>query len=64
VKEKTRCLRILYLGWLREHRIIQRWRRDVSRMPDIVDEGKRRAMTGYGTVERIVHDIRLAILRG
>ena len=66
MKEKTRCLRILYLGWLREYRVIQRWNRDsdVSRMPNIVDEGKSRVMTGSGTVEGIVHDTRLAVLRG
>jgi len=33
-------------------------------MPNIVDERKSRAMTGSGTVERIIHDTRLAILRG
>jgi hypothetical protein len=37
-------------------------------MPNIVDERKSRAMTGSGysgtTVEWIVHDTRLAILRG
>jgi hypothetical protein len=33
-------------------------------MPNIVDDRKSRAMTGSGTVERIVHDSRLAILCG
>ncbi len=31
-------------------------------MPNIVDEGESRAMTGLRTVESIIHDIRLAIL--
>ena len=64
MKEKTRCLRILYLSWLREHRVIQRRNSDVSRMPNIVDERKSRAMTGTSTVELIVHDTGLAIICG
>src|SRR5712672_362992 len=64
VKEKTRCLRILYLGWLGEYRVIQRWNSDVSRMPNIVNERKSRALTVFGAVEWVVHDTRLAVLRG
>jgi hypothetical protein len=64
VKEKTRCLRILYLGWLGEYRAIQGWNSDVSRMPNVVDERKSRAMTGSGIVEWIVQDTGLAIICG
>jgi hypothetical protein len=32
-------------------------------MPNIMDDGKTRAKTGFGTVERVGHGIRLAILR-
>jgi hypothetical protein len=49
---------------LREYCVIRRWNSDVSRIPNIVDERKSRAMTGSGAVERIVRDARLAILRG
>jgi hypothetical protein len=64
VQEKNRCLRILYLGWLREYRIVRWWSSDVSSMPNVVNEGKSRANTGFGTVEGVGHAIRLAILRG
>jgi hypothetical protein len=66
VKEntRTRCLRILYLGWLREYCAVQWWSSDVSRMPNIVDDGKSRAETGFGAVEGVGHDIGLAIVRG
>jgi len=64
VQEKARCLCILYLGWLREYGVIQWWSSSVSRMPNIVDEGKSRAKTGFGTVEGVGHDIRLASLGG
>ena len=64
MQENARCLRIRQLRWLWEYRLIQWGCDDVPRIPgpNIMDEGKRGAETGFGTVESVADNIRLTIL--